>query len=141
MIHPLLLVEIKLPEREAVELAKQKVKAIESAPSGKSWWSTTDAMTMSSCVLLYSLLVLLLVFLLIKAGKGSEQVLRVFGTILIITTSVFLVVAGYSNDQIAPVSGLLGTIAGYLLGKGQESSRSTRESEISSGEATDPIQR
>ena len=31
--------------------------------------------------------------------------------------AIFLVVAGYSDQQIAPVIGLLGTIAGYLLGK------------------------
>ena len=30
---------------------------------------------------------------------------------------VFLIVAGYTEKQIAPVIGLLGTIAGYLLGK------------------------
>jgi biopolymer transport protein ExbB/TolQ len=31
--------------------------------------------------------------------------------------AVFLVVAGYTDTQIAPVMGLLGTVAGYLLGK------------------------
>jgi hypothetical protein len=51
--------------------------------------------------------------------RDDDQLRRArFGTILIITTSVFLVVAGYSSNQIAPVTGLLGTLAGYLLGKG-----------------------
>jgi hypothetical protein len=31
---------------------------------------------------------------------------------------VFLVIIGYSQDQIAPVIGLLDTIIGYLLGVG-----------------------
>ena len=30
---------------------------------------------------------------------------------------LFLIFAGYSQDQMAPMMGLLGTVAGYLLGK------------------------
>jgi hypothetical protein len=36
---------------------------------------------------------------------------------LIISSSIFLIVAGYTSQQIAPAMGLLGTLAGYLLGK------------------------
>lgn len=82
-----------------------------------SWWSVTNAMTMSSIVLVFGLLVILLATYLIKAGKNTEAVLRIFGTILIVMVAVFLVVAGYTDTQISPVMGLLGTIVGYLLGK------------------------
>ena len=93
-----------------------------SSPSSSSantpaWWSVTSAMTMSAIVLLFGLLVILLATYLIRAGKNAESVLRIFGTILIILVAVFLVVAGYTDTQISPVMGLLGTIAGYLLGK------------------------
>ena len=90
-----------------------------SVPStgAEAWWSVTNAMTISAVVLVFGLLVLLLATYLIKVGKSAEAVLRIFGTVLIILVSVFLVVAGYTNDQSAPVVGLLGTIAGYLLGK------------------------
>jgi uncharacterized membrane protein len=74
-------------------------------------------MTISTVVLVFGLLVILLATYLIKAGKNTEAVLRIFGTILILTMAVFLVVAGYTDTQIAPVIGLLGTIVGYLLGK------------------------
>ena len=71
-----------------------------------------------SCILLsFGFLVVSVVAYLIKQGKDSEVLLRSFGTILIIISAVFLIVAGYSEKQIAPVIGLLGTIAGYLLGK------------------------
>ena len=83
-----------------------------------TWWSTTNAMTMSSVILAFGVVVLILSTVLIRGGKSAESVLAVFGTILIIVVAVFLVVAGYSDKQIAPVMGLLGTIAGYLLGKG-----------------------
>jgi hypothetical protein len=89
----------------------------------QDWWSVTNAMTTSVAVLLFGLLVLFLATYLIRLGKSYQAVLRVFGTILIITVSVFLVVAGYNSNQIAPVMGLLGTIAGYLLGKDTEPGR------------------
>lgn len=87
------------------------------AAQASTWWSVTDAMTISVVVLLFGLLVILLATYLIRVGKNTESVLRIFGTILIVLVSVFLVVAGYTDTQIAPVMGLLGTIVGYLLGK------------------------
>jgi uncharacterized membrane protein len=93
----------------------------------QDWWSVTNAMTTSVAVLLFGLLVLFLATCLIRLGKSYQAVLRVFGTILIITVSVFLVVAGYNSNQIAPVMGLLGTIAGYLLGKDTEPSRAAEK--------------
>jgi hypothetical protein len=36
---------------------------------------------------------------------------------LIVTGTLFLVAAGYDAQHIAPSMGLLGTIAGYLLGR------------------------
>ena len=107
--------EIRAQEQE-VENAKQH-KAIEESYATKPIWSAHNAMTVSSVVLIYSLIVLALATYLIRLGKSSESVLRIFGTILIISSSVFLIVAGYTNQQIAPAMGLLGTVAGYLLGK------------------------
>jgi len=45
--------------------------------------------------------------------------LKLVGLTLVITAGLFLICAGYSQNQIAPMIGLLGTIAGYLLGKGE----------------------
>lgn len=107
------------------------IKSLSSPPvvastnsAASSWWTVTNAMTISVTVLLFGLLVLILATYLIKAGKGAEPVLRIFGTILIVTVAVFLVVAGYTDIQIAPVMGLLGTIAGYLLGKETKENKS-----------------
>lgn len=58
----------------------------------------------------------LVTFLLWKK-RNAEQILRTFGILIIVFASVFLVIAGYSDTQITPVIGLLGTIAGYLLGR------------------------
>jgi len=94
-----------------------KLSTAQSTDASPSWWSVTNAMTMSAVVLVFGLLVIVLATYLIKNGKNTEAVLRIFGTILIVMMAVFLVVAGYTDTQVAPVMGLLGTIAGYLLGK------------------------
>jgi hypothetical protein len=101
------------------QIAAQRadLKSSTETPSTNEWWSTTNAMTMSAVVLFFGVLVLFMAYQLLKAGKSAEAVLRIFGTILIVFLAVFLVVAGYSNTQITPVMGLLGTVAGYLLGK------------------------
>jgi membrane glycosyltransferase len=72
------------------------------------------------CILLISFAVLismLQVVLFLKGKLSSFQIGRLMMITLIIFSILFLIAAGYSNDQIAPAIGLLGTIAGYLLGK------------------------
>jgi len=55
--------------------------------------------------------------LLWRAGASPHQVLRVFGVIVILGFSALLLVVGYNNEQLTPIVGLFGAIAGYLLGK------------------------
>jgi uncharacterized membrane protein HdeD (DUF308 family) len=115
------------------EFAKQmadvdkQLKAVQSnsvavvpgeAKSGPEWWTNQNAMTMSAVVLLFGVVVIAICAALMRDSRPSaEAVLRVFGTVLIIVGALFLVVAGYTDKQMAPVMGLLGTLAGYLLGK------------------------
>ncbi len=111
-------IDAKIAAQKRLVEASQAQVSVPSRPEvAVTWWSVTNAMTISAVVLLFGLIVLLLATYLIRIGKSSESVLRVFGTVLIIVIAVFLVVAGYTSDQIAPVMGLLGTVAGYLLGK------------------------
>ncbi|MBC3873490.1 hypothetical protein H8K55_07825 [Undibacterium sp. LX15W] len=106
-----------------IEALKQKMASstnsvvLQNKVVPEAWWTTESAMTISAVVLVFGALVLAMASFLILKGRKAESVLRVFGTIMIIISAVFLVVAGYSSNQIAPVMGLLGTIAGYLLGK------------------------
>jgi hypothetical protein len=105
---------------DAAIRAKEQEIAILQAPAShgaSQWWSTTSAMTMSATVLLFGFLTLCLAAYVIRRGHPWEAVLKIFGMVLIIVLTVFLIVAGYDDKQIAPAMGLLGTIAGYLLGK------------------------
>ena len=107
-------------DRELAQEPTTPVKSVAATPAaGPEWWSNQNAMTMSAVVLIFGIVVLVLCAGLMRSSRPSpEAILRVFGTVLIITGALFLVVAGYTDQQVAPVMGLLGTLAGYLLGKG-----------------------
>ncbi len=73
---------------------------------------------MSILILSFGFLVIcayILVMIWLGKGWGSNSTQVVIVT-LVLVSSIFLVTAGFSEKQIAPVVGLLGTIIGYLLG-------------------------
>jgi multisubunit Na+/H+ antiporter MnhF subunit len=60
---------------------------------------------------------------LIRNNHSANEVLKAFGVIMIITAAVFLVAGGYKSEaDISPIIGLLGTVAGYLLGRYEQKS-------------------
>lgn len=79
-------------------------------------WSKEIVLFLSCSILIFGLVVLFLMASLVRKGSDADQVLRVCSLPLIIVAAIFLVVTGYTSEQIAPVMGLLGAIAGYLLG-------------------------
>jgi hypothetical protein len=50
-------------------------------------------------------------------NRRPEDVSRALIVITVITSSLVLIIAGYSNEQIAPAFGLFGTVIGYMLGR------------------------
>jgi len=111
-----------------------------------------NVLPLTGGVFVLAIVVFSLATYLIRKGVPSGSILKVFGTILIIFAAVFLMVAGYSDTQVAPVIGLLGTIAGYLLGKSttadmaieakntaKEETASTKETELDSNITTSNI--
>jgi len=77
---------------------------------------------LSVSLLIFALLVLLLLTLIASKADpvwDHHAILRVFGLTLVVSMSVLLIIAGYDKDQIAPVMGLLGVVAGYLLGNSE----------------------
>jgi len=111
------------------------------APSSlPQWWSVTDAMTISAAVLVFGLVTMAFASSLLKRNRDPDALLRVLGTIMILISILFLIVAGYSSTQIAPAMGLLGTVAGYLLGKADRKkaidARVSAEKELTTPEQT-----
>lgn len=125
----------------ALKVAREKVhKAAEAAssatqtqapePVGKQWWRADEAMTISASVLLFGVLVMVLMTVALRrTNLNPDAILRLFGTIIIIVGALFLIVAGYTETQMGPVMGLLGTIAGYLLGKSSSAPTATVKNE------------
>lgn len=103
-------------EKQEAELTSQLQQPAQSSHQDP-WWSVTEAMTISTVVLAFGFATICITAWLLRKERNSLIVLRTLATTLIITFAVFLIVAGYSDQQIAPAMGLLGTIAGYLLGK------------------------
>lgn len=62
-----------------------------------------------------------------KKNSGWDlEATRIFAVSVIVTAGLFLITAGYSDQQIAPMFGLLGTIVGYLLGKSPPGEQGTK---------------
>lgn len=109
--------------RKLDEALAKKTAAIDAASKevridGAQWQKVSMPLTIG--ILVFGVIVLLLMTYLIKAGRKPLAVLRSFCVPMIIVGALVLVVAGYTKDQIAPVIGLLGTLAGYLLGRSDD---------------------
>lgn len=102
-------------KQEALKDAKATIEG-KSASASAQWWSNANAMTMSACVLIFGALVIAMVANQIKNHDVSDREAKMFIVVLVIVSALFVVVAGYSDSQMAPVMGLLGTIVGYVLG-------------------------
>ncbi|MEM1215790.1 MAG: hypothetical protein AAGJ82_08910 [Bacteroidota bacterium] len=71
-------------------------------------------------VLIFGILIVLAqTYIISRRDEPPSQSLKYLSISLIIVGALFLVTAGYGNSQIAPIIGLLGTVAGYLLGRTQ----------------------
>jgi len=57
----------------------------------------------------------------------TEEFVRAFMVVTIVFGALFLVVAGYSDEQTAPVFGLLGTIIGYIFGRYQSAATESED--------------
>ena len=81
-------------------------------------WSQELVKFLSVSILTFTLLALILSAILLWRSRATGfHVLRIFGVISILGISALLLVVGYSNEQLTPIVGLFGAIAGYLLGK------------------------
>ncbi|WP_305044221.1 hypothetical protein [Geoalkalibacter sp.] len=101
--------------------AAQKAVDETAASTSAGWiqpWSHELVSLLSISILVFSLIALIMATVLLwRSSAQPGQILRVFGILTIIGFSAFLLVVGYSNEQLTPIIGLFGAIAGYLLGK------------------------
>ena len=79
-------------------------------------WSSNLVIHLGYMTLGFASIMLLISMQMGRNGMSTNSILRINGLILVVTSAVFLVIIGYSQEQISPVIGLLGAVAGYLLG-------------------------
>lgn len=101
-------------QQDALNQTRQMVST-NNIGNNTGWWSTKNAMTMSASVLLFGAFVLVVLLRHIKNNDIMENEAKLFMISLIVWSTLFLVVSGYGDTQIAPVMGLFGTVIGYIL--------------------------
>jgi hypothetical protein len=81
-------------------------------------WSRDLVLALTAGILYFSVITFVLAAVLLwRSNAHPHHILRVFGIQSIVTFSALLMVVGYSNEQLTPIIGLFGAVAGYLLGK------------------------
>lgn len=93
-------------------------KTLAGSSSGSAPWTPELVKFICELTLGFTCVALILCTFLLYVKNGTpQQILRTFGVLTIIGMSTVLLVVGYSNEQLTPIVGLFGAIAGYLLGK------------------------
>ena len=73
-------------------------------------------------VLFFGLLALVLLYLMVRHERAGAFELRIFIITILVFGSLLILSAGFGGDQLGPVIGFFGTIAGYVLGRGDRPS-------------------
>ena len=91
---------------------------VEAGPSDLVSVWRTSALWLGAAVLLFAVFLIGAIFYaMVKSGDyWTDRSFKAFALSLIIPAGLFLIVIGFSDKQLAPMMGLLGTIAGYILG-------------------------
>jgi glycerol uptake facilitator-like aquaporin len=107
---------------------------VTTKPTPPPWWSNQNAMTMCTVILVFGLLVMVQASLLALRRLDKDTILKVVVIPMAVVSAIFLVVAGYSDSQIAPAMGLLGTIVGYVLGTARSQEQTKPAAEVAKTE-------
>ena len=99
---------------------------VQVSPSleGHTW---TEIAFACSVLVFGLLLVLIEAFLALKGKLSGNAAFKLIGLTIVICAGVFVIPAGFSSNQMTPLMGLLGAVAGYLLGKDAPKARASEE--------------
>ncbi|ATQ43078.1 hypothetical protein [Caulobacter mirabilis] len=81
----------------------------------------SQEMQLTYIIMGFGLVALLFLYLISRQRRVSALVLRIYVITIIVFGTLAVVASAYTTEQIAPVVGLFGTIAGYILGRGERS--------------------
>jgi hypothetical protein len=104
---------------ETAQALEKQLAELESQSGAASQpWDAHLVTILALGLLVFSIVVLVIgAVLLWRKDADGLTILKLFGLTLIVSLSAFLMIVGYGQNQLTPVVGLFGAIAGYLLGK------------------------
>jgi hypothetical protein len=79
---------------------------------------SSGEMNLTLVICAFGLSALIVFFILVRSERADPFTLRIFVVIILVIGTLLVVSSSYATTQIAPIVGFFGTIAGYLLGKG-----------------------
>jgi hypothetical protein len=97
----------------------QKVGSSDDAPrSVEPGGLTLAEIALSIGVLGFTvILVIAVAWMRVKASLSGDASFKLFGLVIVVGSSLFVMTAGWSQQQITPIVGLLGTALGFIFGK------------------------
>jgi hypothetical protein len=107
---------LRQQSEQAVNAALSQASNGTSDATGGQPWNPWLVSFLTLIILAFSGFVLHYMRSMLKDGHSPGDILRLATMPMVITAAIFLVLLGYSNEQMTPVIGLLGTMIGYVLG-------------------------
>jgi hypothetical protein len=86
-------------------------------------------------ILFFGVLSLAIFYLLVRSQLATPFLMRAYVVIILVFGTLLIVSSAYSTEQIAPIVGFFGTIAGYLLGRTDRPNAGTSTARGSSEES------
>ncbi len=86
----------------------------------ESAWQPAHAILSATILCFIFFISLWFIYLMAKKGVSSGGLIRIITVPLVVVTGALLIVLGYGEKQVAPAFTLMGTLLGYLLGKGSK---------------------
>ena len=107
------------------EAADQTAFQAARATNGAADFFSLGELKLTVIILFFGLVAIAMYYMLLRHEKATPYALRIFVIIILIFGTLLVVSSAYSTDQIAPVVGFFGTIAGYLLGRTERNNDET----------------
>jgi hypothetical protein len=92
-------------------------KIADSSPAGGIIKKTSAEVWLGFQTIFLSLLTLIVLVFLGRKSDFNADFQKTFLLIVVISAASFLIVAGYTDQQLAPMFSLFGAIVGYLFGR------------------------
>ncbi|MEZ2146369.1 hypothetical protein AAE026_29345 [Bradyrhizobium sp. DN5] len=96
---------------------EQKSTTEQRAPTAYLTYKTPYEFWLTALTILLLIVMGGMLCLMAYTGTLTPEFYKAFLILVVVFSALFLIVAGYTDQQTAPVFGLLGTIAGYIFGR------------------------